>query len=412
MGKSKTPRTPTPTGPRSLRSSSVSSATSATSSASSSANELEKTVLSLDDALGGAPELPQEVIDLEKLLAGDKSKLDIGVTNLASILINLAAYTQEQFHGLIQENIFLKGKLEAAEKAALSANFAATSADSAATNAATAAASAAVASAKSVSVGEAASKEIKTLKSKLEKTAKEAASAVGSGTAAINDVKIMRAELSKTAEADVTATSNIKELKDEMVKMKAKGQPGGGEVAFLKERLVANEMKDLRSNLIVKNLHWHPDEAVQNGQEETPAQTLDQFNSLLKTLNVVNTVHAVHAHRFRSTQDSDKPTAVRIILRSSSEKKELWEALAKVNVNVSISNEYPMSLQKDLKALEGIAYKIRINSGRKTKTRVTVLKGRSTLLIKPLGQPKYHEVKDDELQKMKEEQTAPNRVAC
>ena len=154
----------------------------------------------------------------------------------------------------------------------------------------------------------------------------------------------------------------------------------------IEKRIVVGEMKDVRGNLILRNLKYHP---KAEKDKETPEQTAEVVQNFLTELGVEGKIGPWMSRRFKG-ESKKAPTIIQLKLQDSRDKALVFGALKGKKVKgVSVSNEFPGCLREEIKEAEEKAKKIREDTGNKTRTRVEVENYKVIIKIKKEGETKY-----------------------
>ncbi len=155
----------------------------------------------------------------------------------------------------------------------------------------------------------------------------------------------------------------------------------------VEKRIVVGEMRDVRKNLILRNVKYHP---KADKEKETPQQTAEMIEKFFSELGIEKKVGPWMSKRYRGDGKNKAPTIIQLKLTDARDKALIYGALkGKKTKGISVSNEFPGCLKEQIKEAETKAKKIREDSGNKTRTRVEVEDYRVVIRVKKEGDSKY-----------------------
>ena len=180
----------------------------------------------------------------------------------------------------------------------------------------------------------------------------------------------------------------------------------------MQEKLIEEEAKNLRNNIIVLNIPCHP-KAIEEKRKETPLETKAQFmEHILKPIGMEAMGRDLRARRLLVKDDGDddgRPpfTLTQVILDRAPDKIKLFSEVARrgsLAKGISLKQEFPIAVKSAIQEAEKRAHEIRTDEAlkkRKLKTRV-MLKGASPIIqIREKDKPPvYIDPKEEFLNKL------------
>ena len=166
-----------------------------------------------------------------------------------------------------------------------------------------------------------------------------------------------------------------------------------------------SEARTTESNLIFKNV-------VMAEEKENEEQTLELVKEIIfKDMGVDKSVKIEEVTRFSKSKKAtgNKPPVIRVKLANNEMKTKVFKKIMNLkdseNFNrISIQNEYPAMIRRQLKAREKEAWGIRKKSNFTTKTKVQVKEGRPKIMVKTSRETEFRPPKEDEYLREEEEE--------
>ena len=214
------------------------------------------------------------------------------------------------------------------------------------------------------------------------------------------DNKIQKLQVADLVVAFYDVFGMLDEAMDEISWLRGKVEGAQEEIKNVKDqensRIYDLEMKNLECNLIVKNVKV----VAKDGEKETREESTKVAEKIFESIGVADSVKVASVIRFEKSKkyESDRPPILLIKLKEAKMKAKLFKNVAKLRdsdfKDISISNQYPAALRPEMSKLAKAGNKMRHESGKTTKFRVEVDKGKAILKIKEEGDKEFHVLTD------------------
>jgi hypothetical protein len=160
-------------------------------------------------------------------------------------------------------------------------------------------------------------------------------------------------------------------------------------------RLFHLEMFKIRNNIILRGVEPHKDASTK--EAESWSQTQEVVRDIFDSLDIGRV--RFRAFRLKPLKDHGKPYSIKVELSSDFEKQDIIGALTagKMPKHISVSHEYPRSMQKIMKIANSEAYDLmgelkKENKG--AKTRVVPINGKAVIQVRRTATDKWTSYKE------------------
>ena len=221
------------------------------------------------------------------------------------------------------------------------------------------------------------------------------------------DVKEQKQEMDALRKKNTQVLNDIKEIRKTNIKMAEEAKEEKEKQYF---KAYKSEAKATDSNLMIKNV-------AMDEETEKEGQTLELVKEIFfNNMGVDKSVKIEEVTRFSKSKKAtgNKPPVIRVKLANFEMKKKIFKQISTLKDSekfnrISIQNEYPAMIRKQLQAREKEAWGIRSKSNFTLKTKVEVKKGRPQILVKAAEETEFRPPKEEEYLRLPEEEESDKK---
>ena len=215
------------------------------------------------------------------------------------------------------------------------------------------------------------------------------------------DVDEQKKEMDTLRKKNTQVLNDIKEIRKVNIKVAEEAKEEKEKQYF---RAYKNEARATDANLMIKNV-------AMDEETENEGQTLELVNEIIfNDMGVDKSVKIEEVTRFSKSKKAtgNKPPVIRVKLANFEMKTKIFKRISSLKDSqkfsrISIQNEYPAMIRKQLQKREKEAWGIRKKSDFTTKTKVEVKKGRPKILVKAAEETEFRDPKEEEYLQEEEE---------